>query len=209
MLKSMHYSAIALAVAVVVGGCGKSASDAPQAPAKVEIQGELNEASYKQASAKALAEARQAMSDRALTEDRLDAAAAQIEGLLALAEKLEVDKARLDEAELLSTLGGLFARKAAFHTDKAQEAGAYSAKGFRYLDRAVAKYPDNITARVNRGMTSARVPEFMNKTGIARDDLRFVVGRPEFATLPPGLQASVRTALDEVERRLAQAGAQS
>jgi hypothetical protein len=203
MLKSFASTIIAVAIVLAASACDKSTGDSTAAQAKVEIQGELNEASYKQAVSKVLAEARQAMSDSATTEDRVDAGAAKIEGLLVLADKVDVDKATLGEAELMSTLGALYTRKAAFHTDSAQQAGIYSGKGFRYMDRAVTKYPDNITARLNRGMTSAKVPEFMNKSSVARDDLRYVLGRPEFAKLPSGLQASVRAALVEVEQRLA------
>lgn len=207
MLKPPRYSVITFAVALALSACSQDAGNAVAAPVKVE--GVLTEASYKQAGAQALAQARQVMSDRALTEKRLDAAVAKIEQLLPLADKLGVDKAKLDEAELVSTLGALYARKAGFYANQAQQAGIYSAKGFRYLDRAIAKYPDNLTARLNRGMTSAKVPEFMNKSTVARDDLRFVLNLPEFADLPPGLKASVRTALDEVERRLASVDRQS
>ncbi len=203
MFKSFLPPVITLVVALAAVGCGKSADDASTTQAQVEIQGELNETSYRQAADKALAEARRSVADPALTEDQVDAGAAKIEGLLALADKLDVDKGTLGEAELMSTLGALYTRKAAFHADSPQQAGIYSAKGFRYLDRAVTKYPSNITARLNRGMTSAKVPEFLNKSGVARDDLRFVLGRPEFAKLSPGLQASVRAALAEVEARLA------
>lgn len=210
MFKFMLPPVVALIAALVAGGCNeKSKNDTAAAQAQVEIQGELNEASYKQAAEKVLAETHQSISDAALTEDRVDAGVAKIEGLLALAGKLDVDKGKLDEAELVSTLGVLYARKAAFHADSPQQAGIYSAKGFRYLDRAVTKYPDNITARLNRGMTSAKVPEFLNKSSVARDDLQYVVERPDFAKLPQGMQASVRAALAEVEARLAQEAAKS
>lgn len=208
MYKSFAPPILTLIVALAVAGCDQeSTSETSAMQAQVEIQGELNEASYRQAAEKVLVETRQSISDPALTEDRVDAGAARIEALLALADKLDVDKGKLDEAELMSTLGALYTRKAAFHADSPQQAGIYSAKGFRYLDRAVTKYPDNITARLNRGMTSAKVPEFLNKSGVARDDLRFVLGRPEFAKLSPSLQANVRAALVEVEARLAKEAA--
>ena len=199
-------SILASAIALVGSGCGKPA-DGDATQAKVDIAGELDESSYKQAAAKVLADNRRASADAALTEDRLDAEVGRVEALIALADKLDVDKVRLDDAELTSTLGMLYVRKAAFHVDSAQQAGIYSAKGFRYLDRAVAKYPDNITARLNRGFTSAKVPEFMNKSAVARDDLSFVAQRPEFAALPPDLQAKVGSTLQEIEQRLAKSAA--
>jgi hypothetical protein len=208
MFKSFLHAVAALAIALVVSACGKSAADAPVAQTHLDISGELNESSYKRAAENALAEAHAAILDRALSEDRLDADAATIKSLLALADKLDVEKAKLSEAELMSTLGALYSRKAAFHIDSPQQAGTYSAQGFHYLDRAVSKYPDNITARLNRGMTSARVPEFMNKRTVARDDLRFAIDSPRFAELSPEQQASARETLAQVERQLAQQGDQ-
>lgn len=208
MFKSFLHPVAALVIALVVSACGKSAADAPVAQTNLDISGELNESSYKRAAEKVLAEAHAAISDRALTEDRLDADAATIKALMALADKLDVDRAKLSEAELMSALGALYSRKAAFHIDSPQQAGTYSAQGFHYLDRAVNKYPDNITARLNRGMTAAKVPEFMNKRAVARDDLRFAINSPRFAELSPGLQANARETLAEVERQLAQQGGQ-
>jgi hypothetical protein len=208
MFKSFLPAFAALVIALVVSACSKSAADAPVAQNHPDISGELNESSYKQGAEKALAEAHAAIADRALTEDRLDADAAAIKALMAQADKLNVDRAKLSEAELMSALGALYSRKAAFHVDSPQQAGAYSAQGFHYLDRAVNKYPDNITARLNRGMTAARVPEFMNKGPVARDDLRFAMNSPRFAELSPELQARVRETLAEVERQLAQQGDQ-
>jgi uncharacterized protein (DUF2267 family) len=208
MFKSFRPTVAALVIALVVSACGKSAADAPVAPINLDISGELNESSYNRAAEKVLAEAHAAIADRALTEDRLDADAAAIKALMALADKLDVEKAKLSEAELMSGLGALYTRKAAFHIDSPQQAGTYLSQGFHYLDRAVNKYPDNITARLNRGMTAARVPEFMNKGPVARDDLRFAMNSPRFAELSPELQARVRETLTEVERQLAQQGDQ-
>lgn len=208
MFKAFLHPVAALVIALVVSACGKSAADAPVAQTNLDISGELNESSYKRAAEKVLAEAHAAISDRALTEDRLDADAARIKALMALADKLDVGRAKLSEAELMSALGALYSRKAAFHIDSPQQAGTYSAQGFHYLDRAVNKYPDNIMARLNRGMTAAKVPEFMNKRAVARDDLRFAINSPRFAELSPGLQANARETLAEVERQLAQQGGQ-
>lgn len=122
---------------------------------------------------------------------------------MAMAGQLNVDKARLDDAELTATLGALYARKAQFHGDNVKLASDYLNKGFRYLDRAVATYPENMTARINRGMVSSKLPAFLNKAAVARDDLRFVLARPEFQQLSPALQASLRAALADAERTLA------
>ena len=204
MFKSFLPAFAALVIALVVSACGKSTADVAAAQANPGIPAELNESSYKPAVEKTLAEAHAAIADRALTEDRLDANAAAIKALMAQADKLNVDKAKRSDAELMSALGALYTRKAAFHIDSPQQAGTYSAQGFHYLDRAVSQYPDNITARLDRGMTAARVPDFMNKREVARDDLRFATNSPRFAELSPELQARVRETLAEVERQLAQ-----
>jgi hypothetical protein len=141
--------------------------------------------------------------DPALTEVQLDQHLARIETLIGLENKLNVDKSKLDDAELMSTLGAMYTRKAGFHAGNTEQAGAYVSSGFRYLDRAITKYPDNITARINRGLTCANVPEFMNKTEVARDDLRWVAESPDFAQLAPELQARVKSTLHDVEGRLA------
>jgi hypothetical protein len=192
-----------LAMALTIVGCGKTTTDDSAGQAQAVIEGVLSEASYKKAATKALAETQAIMADPALTEDQLNAKIAKIETLLGLADQLSVDKSKLDEAELMSTLGALYARKAAFHVNSAQQAGALVSKGFRYLDKAISKYPDNITARINRGITSAKVPEFMNKTEVAREDLEFVLNSLDFSGLTPGLQADVKAMLAEVNQRSA------
>jgi hypothetical protein len=204
----MFQRCLLLAILLSVVGCGRSASDAPAASEQALIQGELTEGSYRDAATKELAEAQAALVDPALTEEKLDKHLARIETLNGLANKLNVDKSKLSEAELMSTLGAMYARKAGFHSDNGEQAGALASSGFRYLDRAITKYPDDITARVNRGLTCANVPEFMNKTEVARDDLRFVVESPAFAKLRPELQARVKSVLHEVEGRLARGAVQ-
>ena len=198
-----------LLIAIILSavGCGKPPADAPAANEQSLIQGELTQDSYRDAATKVLAEAVAAVSDPALSEEKLDRSIAQIETLMKLSGKLNVDKSQLNEAELMSTLGALYTRKAGFHADNTEQAGALAASGFRYLDRAIIKYPNNMTARINRGVTCANVPEFMNKTEVARDDLRFVVESPDFAALTPELQAHVKTSLREVEGRLARRAA--
>lgn len=195
-----RYFVIALALLVVA--CGKPVVENDSAVIQAVIEGELNEATYNKAAVNALAESRALMANPGLAEEQLDATVAKIESIIALADKLDVDKSRLSEAELSSTLGSLYVRKAAFHADKPREAGIFTSKGFRYLDRAVTKYPDNITARINRGIVSAKVPEFMHKTEVARDDLQFVSDSPGFDRLAPQLKANVTTMLAEMNRRL-------
>lgn len=205
----MFQRCLLLAILLSVAGCGKPASDAPATNEQVLIRGELTEGSYRDGATKELAEAQAALVDPGLTEERLDKHLSRIEAINGLANKLNVDKSKLREPELMSTLGAMYVRKAGFHSDNGEQAGALASSGFRFLDRAITKYPDDITARINRGMTCANVPEFMNKTEVARDDLRFVVESPAFAKLTPELHARVKSVLHEVEGRLARAAVQN
>jgi hypothetical protein len=184
-----------------IAGCGGKPSNEPTASEQALIQGELTESSYRDAVANILPQLRAAISDPELTEERLDRNARQIEALIELGGRLNLDKSELSEAELSSALGANYTRKAGFHSDNAREAGAFASAGFRYLDRAVAKYPNNINARINRGLTSASLPEFMNKSTVAIEDLRVVVASPEFVKLSPDLQTRVKSVLHVVESR--------
>ena len=197
----MIHRCLLIAIVLSLAGCEKPSSSVTTANQQALIQGELTESSYREAAKKVLDEAIAAMSDPGLKEATLDKNVSQIETLIGLENKLGVDKATLSDAELMSSLGALYARKAGMHADNTEEAGALASSGFRFLDRAISKYPDNITARINRGLTCANVPEFMNKTEVARDDLRFAVASPGFAALTPDVQARVKSALGEVEAR--------
>lgn len=198
MFKKLGIALVVLSLA----GCEQQISS-PVSPVAPLIEGELSQVSYLKAALAQVAATNQLMADPALTEAQLNTQIASLEQLLTLADQLQLDKAQLHEAELMSSLGSLYARKAAFYGSSAQQAGSFSAKGFRYLDKAVSKYPQNVTARLNRGIVSVKVPEFMNKAAIARTDLEFVLQSAEFAKLNPGLQQSIKAMLADVTARLA------
>jgi hypothetical protein len=183
----------------VLAGC-EPASSPQTAPAPL-LQGELTAERLVAIVTPQLARANSLMADSALTEAQLDQQISVFSQLLGMAEQLGGDKSRLYHAELLSGFGALHARKAAFYKDKAQQAGSYSAKGYRYLDRAISQYPDNITARINRGLVSAKMPEFMHKTDVAVADLTLVVQSKEFASFSPGLQQQLQQTLADLQQR--------
>lgn len=185
-------------------GCQKPDAQDTTAVATAKVSEDLGAAALNTSVKQTLDECKMLMADANLTEERLDAGITKIETLTGQIDQINADKATLNDAELMSMLGALYVRKAGFNAHNPREAGTLASKGFRYLDRALIKYPDNITARINRGIISARVPEFMNKTEVAREDLDFVVGSTSFANLPPSLQASLKSMQDEVHLRLAQ-----
>ncbi|RMG39329.1 MAG: hypothetical protein D6732_04315, partial [Methanobacteriota archaeon] len=122
--------------------------------------------------------------------------------LIALGKTISGDTSKFKEAELLSTLGAMYARKAAFNSTNPRKAGTYTSIGFRYLDRAIIKYPENITARINRGITASSVPEFMHKTDVAKEDLTFVIQSTSFANLPSTLRTRIKSTLDKINNRI-------
>lgn len=126
----------------------------------------------------------------------------EVEQKMAYGESLQDGTGVLMEAELMSTLGALYARLAGFHSQDVNKAGTLASKGFRYLDKAVGKYPDNITARMNRGIVSLRAPEFLNRTLIAKEDLEYVKGSDAFNNLNDETKALVRSSLEEVYGRI-------
>lgn len=133
--------------------------------------------------------------------DKLTLAIADIESHLKAIDGLGVEKSELKEAELLASLGSLYAKKASFFSNDILKSGALVSTGFRHLDRSVARYPENITARMNRAVTSLKAPAFLNRIGIAKSDLEYLKSREDFSEWSPDLQSSIETYLSEVYER--------
>lgn len=189
-----------------MSGCGKSTPESTVAPSQPVIAGEVTPASYDNAAKETLAHAIVVMNSAKPTEPELDADIGKIEALLALSEKNDVDKERAHEAPLMSTLGTLYARKAANNSTDPRIAGALIAKSYRYLDKAITLHPQDLMAKVNRGLVSAHVPDFLGKAEIAHEDLKAVEENADFPRLSPELQNTVKEALTDVDTRLAKSG---
>ena len=198
------YNQIAIAVLLMaMSGCGKITSKNAGDSSQPVIQGEVTQTSYDNAVKETLAHAVDVITSETLTEQELDGDIGKIEALLALAQVKEVDKERTHEAALLSTEGSLYSVKARIHKNSPRTTGEYIAKSFRYLDKAVSLHPQDLNARINRGIVSSKVPDFLGKTLIAREDLRFVRASADFERLPPKLQETVKQLMVEVDSRLA------
>jgi hypothetical protein len=202
------YKHIAVIAALLLGmsGCGKSTPESVSAPSQPVIVGEVTPASYDKAVKEILAHAIVLMNSAEPTEPELDADIGKIEALLALSEKNDVDKERAREASLMSTLGTLYARKAANNRTNPRTAGALIAKSYRYLDKSIALHPQDLMAKIDRGLISAHVPDFLGKAELAHEDLKSVEENAEFGNLTPDLQNTIKQALAEVDSRLAKSG---
>jgi hypothetical protein len=187
------------ALTIALTACGETPQPVAQFTQTDLIQGQLNNSNYLNAATGLVAEANAATGNPGTIESQLNIHIAKIELLIALAKQLGSDAPY--QAELLSTLGSMYAKKSVFYSNNAKQAGSFAAKGFRYLDRAVSRFPNNITARINRGVVSARVPAFLNKTEIAKTDLEFILQSQEFSSLPGPLQQSISSMLSELNAR--------
>jgi hypothetical protein len=200
---------IALSLALLLTGCSKRTPENDSAVKQQPIiQGEATEASYDSAVKKTLAHAIELENQVKPPEADLDADIAKIDALTALAQQKGLDTSHAHDAALMSTEGVLYARKAQINRDNARLGGALMGKSYRYLDRAVSEYPDDLMARINRGMVSAKVPDFMGKDGVAHDDLQFVCNSAEFAHLAPDVRSLMQQTLAQVDARLASASEQ-
>jgi len=189
-----------IALLTLLTACSQAPETITEFDASSLIQGELSAQSYVKAATTLVDAASQAVSSAELSEKELNQHIAKVEAMLQLARDLEQENPY--RAELLSTLGSMYAKKSVFYSNNAKQAGSLAAKGFRYLDKAVSGYPNNITARINRGIVSARVPEFLNKTNVAISDLSFVVNNPDFSALSQPLQQSIHGMLAELNTRV-------
>jgi hypothetical protein len=202
------YKQITVVAVLLLGisGCGKSTPESTGASSQPVIAGEVTPASYDNAVKEILAHALVVMNSAKPTEPELDADIGKVEALLALSEKNDVDKERTHEASLMSTLGTLYARKAANNSTNPRTAGALIAKSYRYLDKSIALHPQDLMAKIDRGLISARVPDFLGKAEVAQEDLKSVEQHPDFGKLTPDLQNTIKQALAEVDSRLAKTG---
>jgi hypothetical protein len=80
-----------------------------------------------------------------------------------------------NDAELMALEGSLTCMKARGPNVDGALAMTYSRQGFRQLDKAVVSDPENLGARLQRGITLLHVPKFLDKTAVAQGDLEFVL----------------------------------
>lgn len=80
-----------------------------------------------------------------------------------------------DDALLMAIEGSLYCIQAGSSKIDGMQAMALVNRGFRQLDRAVLKEPDNIGPRLQRAITASRTPAFLGKGALARQDYRWLI----------------------------------
>jgi len=85
----------------------------------------------------------------------------------------EALKAYPDSATAYAYMG-LYKGMLAGKTDNFLEAGVLSSESFGFLDKAVELDPNNLRARLYRGLIGVKVPEFLGRLDQAISDLEFV-----------------------------------
>ncbi|RMH48772.1 MAG: hypothetical protein D6694_00170, partial [Gammaproteobacteria bacterium] len=103
---------IGIIMCILIAGC-QPPSDQPVKSKIASAQKVTNESNYKKSVIDVLNESQALMGDKDLNEQRLDAGIKKIELLIALGKTISGDTSKFKEAELLSTLGAMYARKAA------------------------------------------------------------------------------------------------
>jgi|GEM_PF-2754473 len=190
-----------LLLLTAISACSKMTADnSGIAPQKV-IHGEVNPESYADAAKETLAHAQNLANSEPPPEHELDVDIGKIEALLTLSAQKDLDKEHAYDAALMSTLGSLYARKAQINKNTPRIAGELVAKAFRYLDKAVSLYPQDLGARITRGFVSSKVPDFLGKAEVAYEDLTYVRNSADFSKLPVSLQETIKQSLAEVDSR--------
>ena len=88
-------------------------------------------------------------------------------------------QARLEHSGLLAKLG------------KFEDSGKLTSQATEDYDRAVAIAPQDLGARMTRGMSYAQFPSFMNRGATAIEDLNAAAKNDQFTSLKTGSQARV------------------
>ena len=200
---TIHNQIASAVLLIAMAGCGKITPKNAGVSSQPVIQGEVTQTSYADAVEKTLAHAVNVITSETPTEHELDGDIGKIEILLALSKAKDVDMAGTYEADLMSTLGSLYAEKARIYKNSPRTGGELIAKSFRYLDKAISLHPQNINARINRGIVASNVPDFLGKAKIAHEDLLFVRDNADFERLPTKLQDTIKQLLAAVDIRLA------
>ena len=86
----------------------------------------------------------------------------------------KAEKANPKDFELMSAHGSVLTMMARFQKKTAQQL-RYTKKGFRKMDRALKKDPDNIGALLQRANNSLKTPVFLKRTHYAKRDFQRVL----------------------------------
>ncbi|MCO7225530.1 hypothetical protein [Pleionea sp. CnH1-48] len=79
-----------------------------------------------------------------------------------------------EDMEVKAALGSITSFMTIFHLNNYAKMAIYSRKGTRLMDYAVKKAPNHVGVRMQRGVSSAAMPAFLNRAHLAVEDLEFV-----------------------------------
>lgn len=103
-----------------------------------------------------------------------------------------------DDALLMAIEGSLYCIQAGNSKIDGMQAMALVNRGFRQLDRAVLKEPENIGPRLQRAITASRTPAFLGKGALARQDYHWLIETIPATEETQSLRAMVLYQLGEV-----------
>lgn len=99
----------------------------------------------------------------------------RLEQLVALEKSLQAYlKQHKQDAEIMAASGSVISLQSLHYQDNLGKMNFLSRKGMRLMDRAVKQYPNNLGARLLRGLSYANMPAFLNRAGFAKTDLELV-----------------------------------
>ena len=82
-----------------------------------------------------------------------------------------------DDALLMAIEGSLYCIQAGSKNISGLQAMALVNQGFRQLDRAVFKAPNDIGPRLQRAITASRTPAFLGKRALAQQDFNWLIDK--------------------------------
>jgi hypothetical protein len=83
-------------------------------------------------------------------------------------------KTNKTDAEIMAATGSATSLQSIFYQDNLGKMNYLSRKGMRMMDRAVKRYPNNLGARLMRGLSYANMPAFLMRASFAQADLALV-----------------------------------
>jgi len=87
----------------------------------------------------------------------------------------QAQQALPDDVLLMAIEGSLYCIQAGSKQVDGMQAMALLNRGFRQLDRAVMKEPNNVGPRLQRAITASRTPAFLGKRALAQQDYKTLI----------------------------------
>ena len=86
----------------------------------------------------------------------------------------EFSNVQPNDVEMMAAYGNALSYQAIFYQDNLGKMNLLSRKGMRLMDRAIKQAPNNLGARLLRGISYANMPSFLNRANFAVTDLSII-----------------------------------